>query len=339
VKRARVVAVLVLTFASLAAVAAVTAAQEATRTPRILVFTKTTAFRHTSIPTALRAVRELGEQSGLVVDATEDARAFTPSNLGRYEAVVFLLTTGDVLDNRQQAAFERFIRRGGGFAGIHSAADTEYGWAWYGRLLGTRFRIHPQIQRAGITVANQRHPSTAGLPRRWTRVDEWYNFTRSPRPAVRVQAALDETSYAPGEGAMGGDHPIAWSHEFQGGRAWYTGGGHTDESYAEPLFRRHLIGGIRYAAGLSPPRIASVASTVRARRLVVSVRYEGCFPCAGRLELVVRGRRSTIPIRLSGSVGRTARAGLPRGRLRFSVVLTDPATGLRDAVGRSVRVP
>jgi cytochrome c len=331
--------ILVLTSGSLAAGAAVTAAPDAAPAPRILVFTKTTAFRHTSIPTALRAVRELGGQSRLVVDATEDGRAFTPSNLARYEAVVFLLTTGDVLDNRQQAAFERFIRRGGGFAGVHSAADTEYGWSWYGRLLGTRFRIHPRIQRAGINVGNRGHPSTVGLPRRWTRVDEWYNFTRSPRPLVRVEATLDETSYAAGEGAMGADHPIAWSHAFQGGRAWYTGGGHTDESYAEPLFRRHLIGGIRYAAGFSPPKIVSVTSTLRARRLAISVHYQGCFPCSGRLALVGRGRRSTSPIRFGGRVGRATTTRLPQGRWRFSVVLTDPATGLHETLGRSVRVP
>jgi cytochrome c len=338
VKRARIAVIFVLTSGSLAAGAAVTAAPDAAPAPRILVFTKTTGFRHASIPTALRAVRELAEQGGLAVDATEDGRAFTSSNLARYEAVVFLLTTGDVLDNRQQAAFERFIRRGGGFAGVHSAADTEYGWAWYGRLLGTRFRIHPQIQRAGINVVNRRHPATAGLPRRWIRLDEWYNFTRSPRPRVRVQATLDETSYAPGEGAMGSDHPIAWSHAFQGGRAWYTGGGHTDESYAEPLFRKHLIGGIRYAAGLSPPKIVSVKPTVQARRLQVSVRYQGCFPCAGLVELVVRGRRSRTPVRLRDGEGRARSTRLPSGRWQFSVVLTDRATGLRDTVRRSARV-
>jgi cytochrome c len=338
VQRARLAAILVLTLASLVAGAAVAAAPDAARAPRILVFTKTTTFRHASIPTALRAIRELGERNGLVVDASEDGGAFISSNLSRFRAVVFLLTTGDVLNGGQQAAFERFIRAGGGFVGVHSAADTEYDWAWYGRLLGTRFRNHPQIQRGAIDVTNRRHPSTVGLPRRWTRVDEWYNFTRSPRRAVKVLVTLDETSYAPGEGAMGSDHPIAWSHAFQGGRAWFTGGGHTDESYSEPLFRKHLIGGIRYAAGLSPPRIVSLTSAVGARRLVIRVRYQGCYPCAGQLDIVVRGRRSRTPIRFSNNVGRASTARLPRGRWRFSVVLTDRATGLRHVVERSVRV-
>jgi cytochrome c len=305
---------------------------------RILVFTKTSGFRHTSIPVAIRAVRQLGARSGLTVDATEDSGAFTPSNLERYKAVVFLLTTGDVLNVGQQAAFERFLRAGGGYVGVHSAADTEYDWAWYGRLLGTRFRNHPQIQRATINISTRGHPSTTGLPQRWTRVDEWYNFTRNPRRSVSVLATLDESSYAPGEGAMGADHPIAWSQAYQGGRAWYTGGGHTDESYAEPGFRRHLLGGLRYAAGVSPPAIISTRRLVRAGRLIVQVRYRSCDPCNGRLDVLVRGRRVSTRIRFGGGVGQARSARLPRGRWRTSVVLTDPSTGLSDVHSRTVRV-
>jgi cytochrome c len=310
------------------------AGPEAEPRARILVFTKTAGFRHASIPVAVRAVRELVRQSGLVVDATENAAAFSRANLRRYTAVVFLSTTGDVLDARQQAAFEGFIRSGGGYVGVHAAADTEYGWGWYGGLLGTRFRNHPHIQHAAITVTNRRHPSTAHLPGTWHRVDEWYNFARSPRRTVRVLATLDERTYSPGEGAMGADHPIVWAQEYQGGRAWYTGGGHTDESYAEPRFRRHLLGGIRYAAGLTPPRILSVTPTVRNRRLVVSLRYRSCSPCKGRLDVGASG----TPIGLSGGRGRARSARLPRGRRQFSVVLTDPISGVTDTVRRSVRV-
>jgi cytochrome c len=333
----RVVALLIATAAAVLAGAAVSATQEPAGGPRILAFTKTAAFRHSSIPAALRAVRELGAQNGLVVDATEDAGEFTPANLARYEAVVFLLTTGDVLNGAQQAAFERFIRQGGGFAGVHSAADTEYGWPWYGGLIGARFRSHPHIQQARVDVV-QRHPSTAGLPRRWTRTDEWYNFAARPAAAVRVLARLDEGSYSPGAGAMGHDHPIAWVHEYRGGRAWFTGGGHTDESYSEPGFRRHLIGGIRYAAGLTPPRIASVSAKVQKRRLSVSVRYRSCRPCSGRLEVLVRSRRTRAALRFGGATARARSAALPRGRWRFSVVLTDPKTGVRHSARRSVRV-
>jgi cytochrome c len=306
--------------------------------PRVLVFTKTAGFRHTSIPVALQTVRNLGARNGFAVDATEDASAFSDANLARYDAVVFLMTTGDVLDTRQQLAFQRFIRAGGGFAGVHSAADTEYNWPWYGRLLGAYFKNHPQIQQGMIRVENARHPSTAGLPRRWTRSDEWYNFARNPRGAVRVLATLDEKTYSPGAGAMGGDHPIAWSHPFQGSRAWYTGGGHTDESYSEPLFRKHLLGGIRYAAGLTPPRITSVVSSVRSRRLVIGVRYVNCQPCFGVLHLRLHGKSSRTAIRLRRGSGQIRSPRLPRGRWQYSVVLEDPATGLSDAVQRWVRI-
>jgi type 1 glutamine amidotransferase len=307
------------------------------QTPRVLVFTKTTGFRHASIPVALRAVRQLAERSGLAVDATEDARKFTPGNLARYRAVVFLLTSGDVLDNPQQAAFERYIRAGGGYAGVHSASDTESGWAWYGRLLGTQFRTHPQIQQAVVAVTGRTHPSTVGLPRAWTRVDEWYSFTKNPRPRVRVLATLDERTYSPGEGAMGADHPIAWAHTFEGGRAWYTAGGHTDESYSEPMFRKHLIGGIRWAAGVTPPALGRTTQRVRGGLLTVTVRYRSCVPCSGTLRTIVRGRRHTSTLRLDGNVGRGSARVLP-GRWAFELSLRDPLTGLTDRLRRSLTV-
>uniref|UniRef100_UPI002631758C ThuA domain-containing protein n=1 Tax=Flavobacterium sp. TaxID=239 RepID=UPI002631758C len=149
-------------------------------------------------------------------------------------------------------------------------------------------------------IIDWRSPSTAGLPRNWTRTDEWYNFARNPRPSVHVLATLDETSYSPGPDAMGADHPIAWWHAYQGGRAWYTGGGHTAASYADPLFRRHLLGGIRYAAGLTPPRILRVSTTLQGRRLRVVLRYRSCRPCAG--ELLVRGALRTR-LRLADGTG------------------------------------
>jgi type 1 glutamine amidotransferase len=224
---------------------------EAKPKPRaqVLVFSKTAAFRHDSIPAGIAAIRSLGRANGFSVTATEDARAFTPKRLRRLDAVVFLSTSGDVLGPRQQRAFRSYIRHGGGWVGIHSAADTEYEWPFYGRLLGAYFRSHPAIQPATIDVADRSHPSTRHLPVRWTRTDEWYDFRSNPRGAVHVLATLDESSYS--GGTMGADHPIAWCHAFKGGRAWYTAGGHTGESYSEPLFSRHLLGGILWAAGLA----------------------------------------------------------------------------------------
>jgi type 1 glutamine amidotransferase len=214
----------------------------------VLVFTKTAGFHHDSIPEAIAAVQQLGEQNGFTVDQTDDAGAFTDANLSQYQAVVFLLTTGDVLDADQQAAFERFIEAGNGYVGVHSAADTGYDWPWYGQLMGAYFQSHPDIQPATIDVAGHDHPSTLTLPDEWQRTDEWYNFQTNPRDnGVTVLATLDESTYS--GGTMGDDHPIMWYHDFDGGRAWYTGGGHTSESYAEPLFLQSLLGGIEYAVG------------------------------------------------------------------------------------------
>jgi cytochrome c len=215
----------------------------------VLVFSKTTGFRHDSIPQGIAAIEALGAEHGFAVETTEDAARFSDAVLARYKVVVFLSTTGDVLDTGEKAAFERYIRSGGGFVGIHSASDTEYRWPWYGRLVGTWFASHPQIQRATVHIANPDHPSTKGLPALWERTDEWYNFRSNPRGAVQVLATLDEATYS--GGAMGADHPIVWCQEVDGGRSWYTAMGHTNESYADALFRLHLLGGIESAAGIA----------------------------------------------------------------------------------------
>ncbi|WP_407317137.1 ThuA domain-containing protein [Isoptericola halotolerans] len=216
----------------------------------VLVFSKTAGFRHGSIPTGVAAIEQLGQDNGFTVTATEDAGAFTEENLEQYEAVVFLSTTGDVLDDTQQAVFEGYIEDGGGYAGIHAASDTEYDWPWYGELVGAYFAGHPAQQDATIKVEDHAHPSTEHLPERWDRFDEWYNFRSDPRDEVHVLASLDESTYNAGGTAMGAEHPIAWCHNFEGGRSWYTGGGHTDASFSEPDFLEHLLGGIRTAAGV-----------------------------------------------------------------------------------------
>ncbi|UUN30255.1 ThuA domain-containing protein [Streptomyces sp. FIT100] len=214
---------------------------------RVLVFSKTAGFRHDSIPTGVAALKELGAGSNITVDATEEAAQFTTSNLARYDAVVFLSTTGDVLNADQQKAFENYVATGGGYMGVHAAADTEYDWGFYGGLVGAYFHSHPQIQKATVRVEDHDHPATSHLEAAWERTDEWYNYRTNPRGQARILATLDETTYQGGN--MKGDHPIAWCQTYQGGRAFYTGGGHTKESYAEPAFRRHLLGGLRYASG------------------------------------------------------------------------------------------
>ncbi|MDI3417308.1 ThuA domain-containing protein [Streptomyces luteolus] len=213
----------------------------------VLVFSKTAGFRHDSIPEGIATVKELGAAHGFTVDATEDAGAFTPGNLAKYDAVVWLSTTGDVLNEEQQSAFEKYVKDGGGYVGVHAAADTEYDWPFYGELAGAYFQSHPHIQPAKVDVEDHAHEATAHLGPTWERTDEWYNYRSNPRTRARVLASLDESSYT--GGTMNGDHPIAWCQEFEGGRSFYTGGGHTKESYAEPAFKQHLLGGIRYATG------------------------------------------------------------------------------------------
>lgn len=213
----------------------------------VLVFTHTEGFRHDSIAAGVATIRSEARRRGLRVRTTEDPAAFTARGLRSLRAVVFLQTTGDVLDPPQERALERWIRGGGGWLGIHAAADTEVGWPFYARtLLGNAsFRGHPAIQRATITV-NRSHPATRHLPRRWTRTEEWYSFRRPP--AATVLGRLDERTYDPGNLAMGADHPVIWHRTAGRGRVFYTALGHTTESYAEPLLRRHLGGALGWVA-------------------------------------------------------------------------------------------
>jgi type 1 glutamine amidotransferase len=225
-------------------------AESSGRAFSVLVFSKTAGFRHDAIPAGIAAIRSLGEQNNFAVDASEDAAMFADEILARYRVVVFLNTTGDVLASGEQAAFERFVRRGGGYVGIHSASDTEYDWPWYGALVGTYFSKHPAIQTATLNVVDPSHESTRHLPVKWTRTDEWYNFTRDLDPAITVLIRIDERSYR--GGTMGAGHPLCWYHAYDGGRSWYTALGHTIASYSEPLFLQHLLGGITWAAGVNP---------------------------------------------------------------------------------------
>ncbi len=216
---------------------------------RILVFSKTSGYRHESIRDGKQALLSLGQEHGVVVDTTEDASVFNDELLPGYKAVVFLSTTNDVLDSAQQESFRRYINGGGGFVGIHAAADTEYDWPWFGQLVGARFDNHPEIQDA--TLRRVRDFGGNPTPDEWTRRDEWYNYKEITNH-INVIYILDEATYQGGQ--HGEDHPIAWYHEFEGGRAFYTGLGHTSESYSDSLFLKHVWEGIRYAmTGIGEP--------------------------------------------------------------------------------------
>jgi cytochrome c len=273
--------------------------------PRVLVFSKTKGYRHESIDTGKVVLMQLGKTHGFAVDTTEDASVFNDETLKRYQAVIFLSTTMDVLNVPQQDDFKRFIEAGGGFVGIHAAADTEYEWPWYGRLVGAWFKSHPKTQEA--TVKKVKAFGEDALPDTWTRTDEWYNYKKIS-PDIQVILNLDESSYEGGEN--GTSHPIAWYHEFEGGRAFYTGMGHTKESYSDSLYLGHLLQGIRYAIGDGVKLDYSKAKTKRA-------------PDENRFTKTVLDFNLDEP---------TEMAVLPDGRVMFlerkgAVKLYDPADG------------
>lgn len=217
---------------------------------RITVFTRTADYRHDSIPHGVDAFRAVGGDLGLAVTATEDPGELAASLAG-CRAVVFLSTSGDVLTPGSREALRSYVAGGGAFVGVHAATTTEYDWPWYGELVGARFERHPELQPGVAVVEDRDHPATGHLGATWPFTDEWYDFRASPRGRVRVLVSADESTYE--GGGMGEDHPLVWCHENTGGRSFYTALGHTPESYADPAFRRHLLGGLAWAARLPLP--------------------------------------------------------------------------------------
>ncbi|MFO0634650.1 MAG: ThuA domain-containing protein [Nannocystaceae bacterium] len=210
----------------------------------LLLFSKTAGYRHASIPTAVAALQDQAAARDWTILATEDAAVFTDGTLANIDAAVFLMNTGDVLDEAQQAGLQAFVEGGHGFVGIHATVNAETRWPWFGTLIGTRFVDHPAPQDAIVHVVAPRHPACAGLPQSWSRFDEWYNFTASPSDKVDVLLQLDESTYQ--GGTMGRDHPIAWTHELAGARVFYTAGGHPSEAWADPQWLAHVTGGIAW---------------------------------------------------------------------------------------------
>ncbi|GLU44341.1 hypothetical protein Musp01_19650 [Muricauda sp. NBRC 101325] len=206
------------------------------------------AFKHASIPTGIAALEKLGQENDFVIDTTTNGELFTDENLAQYSAIVFLSTTGNILNAKEEAAFERYIQAGGGYVGIHAAADTEYDWGWYNRLVGAQFLSHPAgTPEADFIIKDKNHPSTEFFTETvWHRTDELYNY-KNIYEGINVLVTVDESTYQGGEN--GENHPMAWYHDFDGGRAFYTAAGHTDESYSEELFMKHVLGGINYAIG------------------------------------------------------------------------------------------
>jgi type 1 glutamine amidotransferase len=213
---------------------------------KVLIFSKTNGYRHESIPEGINAIKKMGLENHFSVTTTEDSLDINVKNLNQYQAIIFLNTTGDLLGQKQKEALQNFIHKGRGFVGVHAATDCEYKLPWYIKMVGASFISHPSPQTAKLEVINNKHLSTKHLPTIWERKDEWYNFT-DINPEVNVLIKIDEHSYTGGKN--NNNHPIAWYHNYEGGRVFYTALGHTTESYSEPVFLQHLLGGIIYAMG------------------------------------------------------------------------------------------
>jgi cytochrome c len=229
--------------------------------PRVLVFTKTAGFHHSSIPNGVDAIMKLGAQNHFQVDTTSDASMITEDSLKKYAALVFLHTTGNLFNAQEQSDLERYIQAGGGFVGIHAAADANYDWHWYGRLVGGYFNGHPQQQEAVLHLVDKDTTMTGNIPATWKRKDEWYNY-KSLDSDLHVMVTIDEKSYT--GGTNGANHPMAWYHDFDGGRSWYTELGHTEESFTDPAYLSHILAGIKYAIGDNKALNYSKATTLRA---------------------------------------------------------------------------
>ncbi len=235
--------------------------------PNVLVFTKTAGFHHASIPAGVAAIQKLGQENNFNVDTTSNADWIQEDSLKKYAAVVFLSTTGDILNSDQEADFERYIQSGGGFVGIHAAADAEYDWGWYGRMVGGYFLSHPgindtfpNVQPGVLNVVDKNNDATKFLPNPWKRTDEFYSFKKLNKD-VHVLLTIDENSYH--GGANGKYHPMAWYHDYDGGRAWYTELGHTDAEYTDADYLKHILAGIKYAIGNNSELNYSKAVTQR----------------------------------------------------------------------------
>lgn len=218
----------------------------AVRSKKILLFSKTAAFRHASVPEGIGMIRDCAHDAGVAVHATEDTSEFTDANLAAYDAVVWLQVTGDVLDLAERAAFDRYLRGGGGFAGIHATSDAERSWPEFEEIVGARFKCHPiaKVRQVASVVVEADDPSTGFLPDQWSWLEEWYSFETNPRDGVEILLTVDEETYDPEGSSMGDDHPVCWRGTYGEGRTWYSALGHIPESYADAVFRDHLWAGI-----------------------------------------------------------------------------------------------
>ena len=233
---------------------------------KVLLITETEGWHHKSIPNGISAIHELAATHNFDVVLQQNEREISSKSLGEFQAVIFLNTTGDIFNDKEQAAFEKFIQSGKGYVGIHAASDTEYDWEWYTQLVGRMFHIHPKQQTAKLDILDHGFPGLEHFPDRLLFTDEWYEFGEEKTSNLNYLITIDEQTFDPvvtwkgrdtdangklvdhvGKG-MGDFHPLSWYHEFDGGRSFYTALGHIEKVYENEWFLAHLYGGIYYAA-------------------------------------------------------------------------------------------
>ncbi|SNT47714.1 ThuA domain-containing protein [Actinacidiphila glaucinigra] len=225
---------------------------------KVLVFHASATEESPTVDAGIEAIEAIGlsgpDAQRFKTVATDDASVFTNAKrLGTFNAVVFLTGGGDVLDPEQEAGLEAYMEAGGGFLGIHDAARTEPYSDWFAGLIGARpaATSPAAVQRAVVEIPDRINPATKDLPLEWKRPDKWINWASNPTGKVHTVAKVRESSYKPGTGANGVDHPVSWCRDYDGGRSFYTGMGGTAESFAETDFRDHLRGALQWTSRLS----------------------------------------------------------------------------------------
>jgi type 1 glutamine amidotransferase len=222
---------------------------------KALLVTTTRGWQHESVHNGVLAIQQMSVRNFFDVVLWEDSKGFTDKFVAQFQVIIFLNTTGDIFDSAQQKVLERFVESGKGFVGIHSASDTEYDWEWYTKLVGRMFHVHPAIQTARMKILDATFPGLQGFADNKLFTDELYEFGPEKTTGLHYILGVDESSYNPsvnwkdkkGTG-MGALHPLAWYHEYDGGRSFYTALGHVPANFSDPAFLNHLYAGIFWAA-------------------------------------------------------------------------------------------
>jgi type 1 glutamine amidotransferase len=235
----------------------ITRADGKLKNSRVLVYTKNgKGYVHDNIASAVTCVQELGKANAFTVDVSDDPGVFTEANLQKYQLLIFTSTNNDVFDtDDQRVAFRRYIEAGGGFVGVHSVTGTERNWKWFKQMLGETFSWHAKGQVFRLKNIDPTHPSMKDVPATWDRHDECY-FGKELYPGMKVLMVHELSSLQKDQtdlieknkGSFADYYPAVWYQQFEGGNIWVTTLGHSKESYQDPVYKNHLLQGIRYIA-------------------------------------------------------------------------------------------